>query len=143
MPSTVYGFLTLRGNQSFITKTQRALKYIERRTQGYLQFVEEHINVIAKGPQSGVSVTDSVFYVGSKTYCASTEWYASCIVHDATHVWLYRQGKPHGGREAENVCLDRQREFLIAAGAESSTINYITYLIDNAVHYFSNPKRNW
>lgn len=141
----IYKNITIDGNENFIKRTKGALNYIANRAPDYMAHVVEHIGVIRQASQSGVHVTYNppVFDVGYRTFTAGAEWYSSCIVHDATHVWLYRQGKPYSGREAEDVCLIKQREFLAASNSSQANINYITYLLDNRIDYFSNPKRKW
>ena len=150
MTEIVYRDIVLRGKPLFMTKTKEALDYIETNAPRFLPFVVEHIGVIAHavmvhGGHSGVDVyaKPPIFYVAHRTFAAGTSWYASCIVHDATHVKLYREGKPHSGREAEDICLEHQKQFLTESNSGQHHIKYIQHLIDDRVDYFSKRKRNW
>ena len=77
-------------------------------------------------------------------------WYASTIVHDAHHRYLYRSGDPYVGRDAELACLEWQREALGVIEAGDNIDHFRSYVqglvdgIDDPDHeYWNQPDRHW
>ena len=137
--------IRLEGGAEFVQKTVTALKVIEQKRE-YAEFVKAHIGIIRQSEKSGIFVreTPPVFCVGHATYTASTTWYASAIVHDACHCYLFRMGEEYSGREAEETCMLRQIAFLRAINGPAHEISYLESLIQNKVDYYSDYRgRNW
>lgn len=75
----------------------------------------------------------------------SVTWYASTIVHDATHSQLYNEyasenGTPvpddvWTGRKAEVTCCNRQYEAMKAIGSPSYELDYLWSLITSNTAY--------
>ena len=141
----VLSSIRLEGDAEFVQKTVTALKLIEQSSED-ANFVKTYIGIIRQSEKSGIWVreTPPVFCVGKATYTASSTWYASAIVHDACHSYLFQKGEVHSGREAEDTCMLRQIAFLRAIGGPAHEISYLESLIQNKVDYFSDYRsRNW
>ena len=132
--------IKLTGSEKFIEKTKRALLLMPTE---YLDFAVEHLGEIYETEQSGVmpSHAPARFGVGKRTWDASLTWYASCIVHDANHVWLYRKGEPHSGKEPEARCMEKQIAFLEAISAPKSEIAHLKNLIKTGYDYWSDRSK--
>ena len=143
-----YENILIAGSDRFIKKTKRALDFIKntKSKTNYLEFVQNHIGQIIESQTSGINVyrNPPVFGVGHKTWSAKLSWYASCIVHDAHHTFLYYSKRPHSGKEAEESCLEFQILFLKDNNDPDKHIPYLRHLIDDHVDYYSpSVKRTW
>ena len=132
--------IKLSGSEKFIEKTKRALALMPAE---YLDFAVDHLGEIFETEQSGVipTHTPARFGVGKSTWSASLTWYASCIVHDANHVWLYRKGQPHSGKEPEARCMEKQIAFLEAIGGPKHEIEHLKNLIKTGYDYWSDRSK--
>ena len=116
------------------------------------------IRAIRSVPQgSGMHVDTGTYDVGEQTAFApgfssadQIVWYASTIVHDAHHRYLYRSGDPYVGRDAELACLEWQREALGVIEAGDNIDHFRSYVqglvdgIDDPDHeYWNQPDRHW
>ena len=137
--------LLLVGDEKFIQRTLRALQLIRATGEKWYVFIKENIGIIKMDQQSGIRVYTHppVFEVGERTWSSSSTWYSSCIVHDANHSFLYRQGKRHSGRDAERACMELQLEYLQACGAPAHEIGHLTRLYQTDYDYYSSSTRDW
>jgi hypothetical protein len=60
----------------------------------------------------------------------SRKWLASSIIHESYQGWLYTQGQPWFGAQAENDALRLQAAALRAMHADSNAINWVNNEID-------------
>ena len=113
----------VRGDEAFIKRTEEALCLIKDKAPKSYSMLTNYHFIIQRGRLSGITPrsTPPVFRVDNKTFGASLDWYASCIIHDSYHLKLYkdyrkRYGKNvpvtvFAGREPENMCLSAQQDF--------------------------------
>ena len=147
--------IRIEGDDAFVAWTGEALALLRLKAPEWNTRVESsitQIRSIARG--SGVIVWSQTYLAGEETVrCPGypreqqLAWYASSIVHDATHVELYRGGKPHSGKDAEVACLTAQRAALDLISPESSLSAYVQGLIDGADdaanQYWKTADRHW
>jgi len=143
----------VKGDDEFIKKTEEALCLIkDQAPKSYSMLTNYHFR-IQRRKQSGITVesTPPVFYVGNPTFNGALHWYASCIVHDAYHLKLYKDyRKKYGknvpvtvftGREPENMCLSAQQVFYseIKAPGSAERIKYLERM--KSVEYYTKRAR--
>ena len=146
--------ITIKGDDTFVKRTQAALDLIYERDPKLYQIVIENIGIIRSAKKSGMVAYGKppVYNVGDATSQSETIWYASTICHDAFHSKLYHDYyKQYGrrpsadvwtGRGAENACLSVQEVFLKNAQAPLSLIQYVQS--QRTVDYFSSYEdRTW
>lgn len=141
----IYKGIKLIGSKNFVLFTKYAIDKIESAGEGFIDFVRDNIYAIKEGKKSGMHVDSEkpVFEVGKRTYSSPTCWYASCIVHDSYHNYLYKEQENYFGEEAEIKCLNKQLKFLSAIN-EPKNVEYLKKLIDSKTDYWSDySKRNW
>ena len=141
------------GDSDFCNKTKKALQLLKDRDIDAFNVVIKYVGVIKQHSFSGMDVFQShpTFLVGSLTSNSDSFWYASCILHDATHSLLYFHAENNGrdgveayqGYEAEMYCLTKQIETLKKLGAPRETIEYATSLYDSKWYEISEKKRHW
>ncbi|MDP2948291.1 MAG: hypothetical protein Q8P22_01980 [Chloroflexota bacterium] len=145
------------GADEFVTQTESALSLLKEEAATHYQDVQTHIETIRSVEAgSGMRVVDKTYSVGKVTAFPYSEpsrardglnWYASTIVHDATHSQEYWTGLPHSGKEAEVMALEKQRVALEEIGGAGWQIDYLTGLIEGADdpsnQYWNNPNRHW
>ena len=145
--------ILIYGPDEFVEKTEEALLCIKNGSPKSYELVTNNLSIIQRGKQSGVNPRSDprIFRVGLITSKATLPWYASCIVHDAYHVKLYKdyRKKNHrtvpseifSGRVAENACISAQEEFLKDIDAPPGLISCLEGM--RKIDYFSCEDRNW
>ncbi len=141
------------GDSDFIKKTQKALNLIKERDPNTYRFINNNIGIIKQNEYSGMDVfaNPPTFLVGKATSNSNTFWYASCILHDATHSFLFFTAKEKGedafaayqGHDAEMHCLTAQIELLKRINAPSYLIKYAESIYDNKWYEVPVSKRHW
>ena len=142
------------GDEEFIQRTQEALTLIKEKSPRSYAIVTNYLSVIRRGEQSGIqaSAEPPTYYVGLRTAESELTWYASCIVHDATHSKLYRDYRKkhkrervpdeiYRGRSGENACISVQQDFYRDVGGFEKKIQYLEKL--KTIDYFSAKTRDW
>lgn len=76
--------------RAFQERTSHALEMIRKNDPVNWRRVNRHLESISQFDHTmGVDLENRVFTVGTKIWAyTDTEWYASCIVHEAIHVML-------------------------------------------------------
>jgi len=89
--------------------------------------------IFAKSPKrSFASVAGGWFFYDTDEFPNATPAFAaSNIVHDANHVWLHHNHKPHTGSDAEIVCWQLQVSNRTALGLQPYEVTYLQGLIGN------------
>ena len=141
------------GDSDFIKNTQKALKLIKERDPNSYRIINNYIDIIKQNNYSGMDVfADSpTFLVGESTSNSNSFWYASCILHDATHSFLFFTADERGedgaltyqGHDAEIYCLTKQIELLKAIDAPQHLIDYANSLYNNNWYDVPTSKRKW
>ena len=141
------------GNSTFINKTKEALQLIKTNDVCSFVFINKYIGIIKQSDYSGMDVFTNppTFLVGNRTSNSDIFWYASCILHDATHSFLFFTAKEKGedafaayqGHDAEMYCLTAQIELLKRINAPSYLIEYAEGLYDNKWYEVPESKRHW
>ncbi|MDE5539527.1 MAG: hypothetical protein K2J20_03470 [Bacilli bacterium] len=141
------------GDKKFCRKTRKALQLLKDRDIESFEIVETFVREIKQHEYSGMDVFESIptFLVGTATSNSNIFWYASCILHDATHSLLYFNAEMEGkngreiyqGHDAEMYCLTKQIETLKKIGAPVDIIEYAESLYDNNWYDASLSARRW
>lgn len=133
--------IALKGSPAFVEKTALALAEL-RRSARHGEIVAS-LGAIEEWACSGMHVRLRVptYRVGSATWNADTQWYASTIAHDARHAQLYFEARRRLGREppdeawmgvpGERLCLQYQIDVLRELGASPARIAYLERLKEN------------
>jgi len=89
--------------------------------------------VFTKSPKRSFASVDGgwFFYDTDEFPNATAAFAASNIVHDANHVWLHHNHKPHVGDEAEITCWKLQVANQAALGLQPYEVTYLQGLIGN------------
>jgi len=147
--------IRIEGDDEFVVWTGEALALLRRKAPEWNARVESSLTTIKSISRgSGVVVWSQTYLAAEETvHCPGypreqqLAWYASSIVHDATHVELYRGGRPHSGKDAEVACLNAQRAALDLISPETSLSAYVQGLIDGADdaanQYWETVDRHW
>lgn len=151
--NTFHG-IHLEGDSSFIEKTVSALSLL--RNLPHFVEVKNYIGIIRQARRSGMKAYDTppTFEVGNPTANHSPIWYASAIVHDAHHSFLYHAEKKRlngaepaeeswTGQAVENICLQVQLNVLKALNADSQVIEHVERLIGNPTYQDNYEARDW
>lgn len=138
---TMCGSVEVAGTMDFITQTCAALSLLEQRDVEASNKVQIYIGKIEQGEHSGMWVLETPprYEVGDATAFSSLTWYASTIVHDATHAELYTEyhlahpgesvpESVYSGVDVERFCNAYQLEVLKRLGAPQNEIDYLTAL---------------
>lgn len=143
------------GDDNFKIKTLEALILIQYKSEEKAEVVLKYISEIKQSENSKrleENLINKSFSFDKTTYTSQTEWYASCIVHDAYHSKLYHDCYAiHGGsipndihihvdnkdnkdnkndidifsvEKEEYACLEYQISFLEEINADKSLIDY-------------------
>lgn len=141
------------GDSAFCQKTQSALQLLKVKDRDAWNIVIKYIGVIKQHTFSGMDVfaCSPTFLVGSATSNSDIFWYASCILHDATHSLLYFDAEKNGqdgiaayqGHDAEMYCLTKQIETLKKLEAPKSLIEYAESLYNHNWYDLPISKRKW
>lgn len=133
--------IAIKGSPDFVQKTTLALVEL-RRSARHAEIVAA-IGMIEEWACSGMHVHRRVptYRVGSATWNADTQWYASTIAHDSRHSQLYFEAKRRLRREppsdawmgvpGEKLCLGYQIDVLRELGASQARIDYLERLKQN------------
>jgi hypothetical protein len=89
--------------------------------------------IFMKSPQRSFASVDGgwFFYDTDEFPNATPAFAASNIVHDANHVWLHHNHKPHVGNAAEIACWQLQVDNKAALGLQAYEVAYLQGLIGN------------
>lgn len=141
------------GKKNFILNTIRALQLIKSGDIESFLFIKKYVGVIKQNDFSGIDVFSEqpTFLVGNATSDSNSYWYASCILHDAEHSFLYFSLKEQGedglsgyqGYDAEMYCLEKQIELLKKINAPSYLIEYATTLKNSNWYDIPVSRRKW
>jgi hypothetical protein len=134
----IYGTVTVRGNEEFISATIKALELLKEKTPEAHELVQKHIGDIVSGKPSGVFPDilwlGPTFVIMGPAYSeGSTIEYAGAIAHEAYHCELYTQGEndnpsnavppnTYSGEHAERLCLQYQCAVLRKLGLDEENI---------------------
>ena len=109
---------------------------LERKDPAAHQLVNERLAVIAAFSHSGTNsfLGRGIFLAGKPSASASPIWYAGVLLHEATHVYLYRARKTWQEKffpsavlleHEEVICLENQERTLHKLGAAASTLKWV------------------
>ena len=135
-PSSVKKF-EIQGSDEFKKNVRLAIGELEKINPKFLKFAKEHISIIKERPVSGMHVSLKKPRLDLSSASCNEElitWCASVLYHEAWHVWLYRQGKPYSGKNAEHLCNLHQIEALKALNADEETIEHLKSIISSGDH---------
>lgn len=149
--------MEIRGDQECLDDTKAALDLLEAKSPNSFKLVNENIDIIecvSEGSGMYADEESPRFVVADATRESGTIWYASAIVHDATHSALYKNyeasnpGQPvprdaWTGENAENTCLDTQEQALIDLGAPTHMLDYIAAAADSEYWKVDYTEREW
>jgi len=124
------------GNKRFCEQTKQALDLLKEKDSHNFRKVRKFLRFIVQyGITLGTSPHHKAFLVGNKTVFSdpkdelfSLVWYASSIVHDATHIELFRRFKRIDEKEIERwelICCGFQRSCLKKIGGTSRHFAYL------------------
>jgi len=130
-----YG-IKIIGNEEFCEQTKQALDLLKdkdshnfRKVRKFLRFIVQHRVTLGTSPEH------KAFLVGTKTAFLDPKdelfsliWYASCIVHDAIHVELFRRFNRKDEKEIEKwelLCCRFQERCLKKIGGTSRHFAYL------------------
>ena len=141
------------GDPTFCQNTEKALELLKTRDIEAFNEVNACIGSIKQNKISGIDVLRKPprFLVSNELSNSDTHWYASCILHDAMHSFLYFDALKKGqnglevfqGHDAEMFCLDKQIETLKNIGASKELLKYAESLHDSKWYEVPVSKRNW
>jgi hypothetical protein len=154
VPVEATSSIVIDGDAEFAAWTEQALALLRAEAPQWHEHVEASIKIISSVPQeSGVDIRTGTYEVGDLTAhgpglepSQQLAWYASTIVHDATHVQLFREGKPYDGKESEIACLKDQAAVLALIDTEPHLGAYVQGLIDGAddpANQYWNASNRW
>lgn len=149
--------IAVLGDQECQDDTQAALNLLSTAAPESYQTAIDYIDVIecvAQGSGMAAYEESPKFIVGDATRQSGTVWYASAIVHDATHSELYHQfeaanpGQPvpadvWTGEQAEATCLAAQAQALTDMGAPAATIDFVLDSLETRYWEVENEDRTW
>ena len=121
----------LLGSKSFLEATKSALRLLQHQDAEAYEFVTEHLDVIVAGPSSRVypELPLAICTIGSRARQAGETWYASCLAHEAYHVYLrdHPSGRltPWRGEDAEERCVAYQRYVILRIGGSPALRQYL------------------
>ena len=136
-PSSQDSPLVVIGDDTFKKNVQLSIEELKKIEPEYYNFVKGHIKIIQQKNVSGMHVSlEKPRLDLSPTSCNEELiiWCASVLYHEAWHVWLYRQGKPYSGKDAELFCNLNQLEALKALSADDETIEHLNNIISSGDH---------
>jgi len=145
------------GNAECVEDTESALHLLQATSPSSYQEVSENISIIecvTEGSGMYAYEQEPRFVVGDATREAGALWYASAIVHDATHSKLYneyRESHPGErvpdtiwtGEDAEMTCLEAQASALDDMGAPKNTIEAVLGAIETKYWEVPIDERDW
>lgn len=109
-----YQGIKIIGPAEYAARMEAAIDCVQKDPDSW-DLVRRNIECIKLTGHSGIDPETGLFSTSSyETY--KKEQIAGCIVHDADHRSLYREGKPYCGETAERSCLERQNKFFEAIG---------------------------
>ena len=119
--------IKISGYPSCVAETRLAMDLLSTKTN-YTAYVFDNLGAVKFQPNSGyvdVQTNPTVFHE-SLASCYNLPAYelAASMVHEATHVSLYRQGQNYSGTEAEQTCIVKQIDALTQLGAPQSVIDW-------------------
>ena len=146
--------IDVSGCPGFEYRTRQALEILTNSEA--FSSVRRSLVAIREGRNSGLAVNGGkpTYEVGRRTWQASLVWYASSIVHDAGHAYLYRENQwrlfgfeytPRSawtGVEAERVCLRFQLASLRELRASRDVVRYVEALL-KCPTYQDERDRTW
>lgn len=136
--------ISIKGDTKFVTMTEAALELLKTKVSAHYQIVLANIGIIQQvetGSGMYAWETPPRYAVGRATVVSGVVWYASSIVHEANHSRQYQAKVSYSGKEAEEECLNLQREALVMLGAPQAVIDYVGETLKT--EYWNNPHRWW
>lgn len=146
--------IEVSGSEEFILCTRSAIGLLQhcRSFNG----VKEYLHEIREFRRSGVRILNGRVRCDfhSPTWKADIFWYASCIVHEASHARLYFHNRRRlfgisftprwawTGKHAERVCMELQIMSLRELGDSGGHESYLLTLMANPT-YHRRVWRNW
>ncbi len=111
------------GNEQFVVDVLQMLEYLQDNCPASYMLVVENVRTIRESNQkhSNANVHNGTITL----YIRDVQYTASVLVHEATHMWLYRHGYIWYGEDAEAFCNTVQAKFLLRAG----NMRYIRWLL--------------
>jgi phage-related protein len=108
---------TIKNSKMFDNKVDLALQYLKTHSLSEYNFVNRMVlgyKEVSSG--SGINVQTKIFQIAPKTLNTDAAWLSSAMVHEATHVKQFLEGRPYYGQKAELECNARQVRYLKAIG---------------------------
>ena len=132
------------GNEWFTEQTNEALKLLPASIRDYVHRIEEahdtsRTDVLNRAMY--VVEADAFTYDWQSRRENQVVWYASLIVHNATHVEQYFAGRPCEGPEAEMEAQLRQKAFLLTA--DSTPGREFVEALTNAINKGDGSVGHW
>lgn len=149
--------ITIRGNESCVTSTLKALKLLSDNAPTHYAVVTQNISIIECAPSgSGMYAYEDQprYVVGDATRNAGLIWYAGTIAHDAGHSKLYHDylsAHPNNavpvdvwtGENAERACLDAQYNALAKLNSPQYYLDYVSNVINTQYYNVQAADRWW
>jgi hypothetical protein len=140
MRTKAYG-INVIGKKDFCEQTKNALALLVKKDHDSFKKVKNYIKIILEAKISGIDKKNKAFQVARYTAfpdgCGEEDqliWYASCLVHDATHVEVENTFRGRGRKELlspeeaekeEMFCCRVQKKCLIGLGASAQHFIYL------------------
>lgn len=147
--------ICIEGDQRFVEWTRAALDLLRSRAPEWLCYLECTVISIESVPEgSGAAVLRQAILIGDLTAhptkfnkTQQLAWYASCLVHETSHIRLYLDKKYVSRQAAEVACLSDQKAVLNLVCLDADMQVYVQELIDNsddpARQYWKVGERYW
>jgi len=123
-----YYNIEINGNQEFVDKTLEALRLIRKKSNKDFIRANKYLKVIKTGRKSRILLEKSIFVVGKRVWNTEIEWYASSIVHEVCHYYLYHikkiPWKKGNMKYHEYTCIKDQTRFLRKIGAPKRLVDW-------------------
>lgn len=140
----IYNKIKILGSKKFTNQTIKALELIEKESKLDFNKITKYLKSIKQSNISGIDLKKSQYNVSNKTAFKSIEWYASTIIHDTHHYYLYKIKRllwiPKNYEEHERLCMKEQIRFLKKINAHNSMIKYCKNIIKTKYWL---KERNW
>ena len=114
--------IVVEGSDEFVAVVEDALGLLYGIDYAAYMVVRQNLRTVKEvRGRSGVHVPHGLFEYRKADFWLMrgdrrVAWVAGVLLHEATHVWLYRHGYEYAGRRAEEWCCSVQAQFLLKAG---------------------------
>ncbi len=123
----------IEGSQIFVQRTRWAMRWIQK--VGWDRYVGQNLALIMEDPASPFLGAMGLTPDGrpAAVFRSAPEdlwWYASAIVHEATHARDMAAGRKYWGREGEHAADLEQQKFLDALGSTTRVVRDPATILD-------------